>query len=281
MKIVSFEVAGLASYGILQDDGIIDLGKSLRYPSLRAALAADALPEIKATAQARAPDLKLAQVQLTTPVPDASKIVCVGINYKGHILEMGRKLPEQPSLFLRLHSSLVAHEGPVIRPKVSANFDYEGELAAIIGKGGRHIERARALQHVAGYSCFNDGSIRDFQMKGSVTIGKNFASTGSFGPFMVTADEIQDPSKLHLVTRVNGEQVQNTGVDDLIFDVPAIIAYVSTAIPLEPGDVIVTGTPEGVGMARTPPRWLKSGDTLEVEISDIGTLRNKVIDEAA
>jgi 2-keto-4-pentenoate hydratase/2-oxohepta-3-ene-1,7-dioic acid hydratase in catechol pathway len=279
MKIVSFEIAGRASFGVLQGDGIIDVGKLVRHPSLRAVLAAAALAEVRAAVQGRTADIKLSQVSLMTPVPDASKIVCVGVNYKGHILEMGRKLPEQPSVFLRLNSSLVAHDKPIVRPKNSTDFDYEGELAAIIGRGGRHISRDQALSHVAGYSCFNDGSVRDYQMKGSVTIGKNFTASGSFGPCMTTADEIPDPTALKLATRVNGEQVQFTGVDDLIFDIPAIISYVSAAMPLEPGDVIATGTPEGVGMAQKPPKWLKPNDTIEVEISGIGTLRNPVIDE--
>jgi 2-keto-4-pentenoate hydratase/2-oxohepta-3-ene-1,7-dioic acid hydratase in catechol pathway len=237
------------------------------------------MPALKAAAQGQAPDLKLSQVTITTPVPDVPKIICIGVNYKGHILEVGRKLPEQPSVFLRLHSSLSAHGEPIVRPKVSADFDYEGELAAVIGKGGRHIKREDALSHVAGYTCFNDGSIRDYQLKGSLAMGKNFASSGSMGPWVVTADEIPDPGTLHLTTRLNGAQVQHAGVDDLIFDVPAIISYVSAAIPLEPGDVIATGTPEGVALGQKAPRWMKAGDTLEIEISKIGILRNSVIDE--
>jgi len=279
MKIVSFENAGRSGYGVLEGDRIVDVSGRLPYASLRALLAAGAIDQLRAAVQGQAASLDLSQVRLKTPVPDAGKIVCIGINYKGHILEIGRKLPEQPSVFLRIHSSLVAHGQPIVRPKVSLDFDYEGELAVIVGKGGRHILREQALSHVAGYCCFNDGSIRDYQIKGSLAIGKNFASTGSFGPWMVTADEIRDPSALHLVTRLNGEHVQSTGVDDLIFDVPAIIAYVSTAMPLEPGDVIATGTPEGVAMGQTTPRWMKAGDTVEVEISGIGTLQNTVVDE--
>jgi 2-keto-4-pentenoate hydratase/2-oxohepta-3-ene-1,7-dioic acid hydratase in catechol pathway len=247
---------------------------------LRAALAADALDELAAQSRGASPDFKLSDVTLLTPVPDAEKLICIGVNYKGHILEMGRKLPEQPSVFFRLHSSVVPDGGQIVRPKLSDNFDYEGELAVVIGKGGRHIARDKALSHIAGYTCFNDGSIRDFQMKGSLAIGKNFFSTGSIGPCMVTADEISDPSALHLETRLNGKRVQHTGIDDLIFDIPAIIAYVSDAFPLVPGDIIATGTPEGVAMGHTPPTWMKSGDTLEIEISRIGILRNTVIDEA-
>lgn len=280
MKLLSFTAAGKASFGALSGDTIIDLGKRTQYPTLRAALAAGAMAELKAAAASGSPDHKLADVALLTPVPDAEKIICIGINYKGHILEMGRKLPEQPSVFLRLHSSLVPHGGEIVRPKVSGDFDYEGELAVVIGKGGRHISREAALSHIAGYTCFNDGSIRDFQMKGSLAIGKNFATTGSVGPYMVTADEIADPSKLRLETRLNGTRVQHTGLDDLIFDIPAIIAYVSAAFPLSPGDIIATGTPEGVAMGKTPPTWMKPGDVLEVEVSNVGVLRNTVVQEA-
>ena len=280
MKLLSFIAAGKASYGALSGDNIIDLGKRTKYPTLRAALVAGAMAELKAAAMGGAPDHKLADATLLTPVPDAEKIVCIGINYKGHILEMGRKLPEQPSVFLRLHGSLVAHGADIVRPKISIDFDYEGELAVVIGKGGRHISREAALSHIAGYTCFNDGSIRDFQMKGSLAIGKNFATTGSIGPYMVTADEIADPSKLQLETRLNGVRVQHTGLDDLIFDIPAIIAYVSAVFPLAPGDIIATGTPEGVAMGKTPPTWMKPGDVLEVEVSNVGILRNTVVQEA-
>lgn len=280
MKLLSFTAAGKASYGALSGDSIADLGRRTPYPTLRAALDANAMAELRAAAIASAADYKLADVTLLTPVPDAEKIICIGINYKGHILEMGRKLPEQPSVFFRLHSSLVAHAANIVRPKVSNDFDYEGELAVVIGKGGRHISRDAALSHIAGYTCFNDGSIRDFQMKGSLAVGKNFASTGSVGPYMVTADEIEDPSKLRLETRLNGTRMQHTGIDDLIFDIPAIIAYVSAAFPLAPGDIVATGTPEGVAMGRTPPTWMKPGDVLEIEIPNVGLLRNTVVQEA-
>lgn len=280
MKLLSFTAAGKASYGALSGEDIIDLGGRTKYLSLRAALAAGAMADLKAAANAKAADHKLSAVTLLTPVPDAEKIVCIGVNYKGHILEMGRKLPEQPTVFLRLHSSLVAHGGQIVRPKISNDFDYEGELAVVIGKGGRHISRDAALSHVAGYTCFNDGSIRDFQMRGSLAVGKNFATTGGLGPYMVTADEIGDPSKLTLETRLNGTRVQYTGIDDLIFDIPAIIAYVSAAFPLTPGDIIATGTPEGVAMGKTPPTWMKPGDVLEVEVSSVGILRNTVVQEA-
>jgi 2-keto-4-pentenoate hydratase/2-oxohepta-3-ene-1,7-dioic acid hydratase in catechol pathway len=280
MKLLSFRTAENASFGVLAGEGVIDLGRRLGYPTLRAAINAGAAGEISTAAQGAAADFRLSDVTLLTPVPDAEKIVCIGVNYKGHILEVGRKLPEQPSVFLRLHSSLVASGMPIVRPKVSVDFDYEGELAVVIGKPGHAIDRNKALDHVFGYTCFNDGSIRDFQMKGSLAIGKNFMSTGSIGPWLLTADEVPDPGKLTLETRLNGKRVQHTGVDDLIFDIPAIISYVSAAIPLVPGDIIATGTPEGVALGKSPPTWMKPGDVLEVEVSGIGVLTNKVVDAA-
>jgi 2-keto-4-pentenoate hydratase/2-oxohepta-3-ene-1,7-dioic acid hydratase in catechol pathway len=180
------------------------------------------------------------------------------------------------SLFSRLTNTLVAHSAPIPCPKVSSDLDYEGELGVVIGKAGRHIAERDALGHVFGYTCFNDGSVRDFQLKHSVTAGKNFPATGGCGPWIVTADEIPDPSRLTLITRVNGREMQHKGTDDMIFGVPAIIAYVSKWTRLEPGDVIATGTPEGVGFARKPPVWLKPGDVVEIDISGIGVLRNPI-----
>src|SRR5207302_9208048 len=211
------------------------------------------------------------------PRPD--KIVCIGLHYRAHAAEAGLKVPEHPSLFLRLANTLVPHGGEMIRPKASADMDYEGELAVVIGRGGRHIAAADALAHVAGYSCFNDGSLRDFQFKHSVAVGKNFIATGGFGPWLVTGDEIPDPAALTLTTRLNGVEVQRGTTADMIFDVPTIIAYVSGFTRLEPGDVISTGTPPGVGLARKPPLWLKPGDVVEVEISKIGVLRNAIVAE--
>jgi len=218
-------------------------------------------------------------VTLLTPVPDADNIFCIGRNYKGHVAEGNAKVPDFPSMFIRLKSSIVAHDMPLIRPKVSGDFDYEGELALVIGKGGRHIPRNDALSHVAGYSILMDGTIRDYQFKHCLTVGKNFVATGSFGPWLVTADEVGDPTQLELRTRLNDAEVQHSKTDDLIFDIPAIIAYISAYTRLAPGDVIATGTPEGVGFARKPPLWMKPGDTLEIEISKIGILRNKVVAE--
>jgi 2-keto-4-pentenoate hydratase/2-oxohepta-3-ene-1,7-dioic acid hydratase in catechol pathway len=280
MKLASFTAAGRASYGLLVDGGLVDLGARLgsRYPSVRAALAADALGELAGLAGSKS-DLRLADVSLLPPIPAPDKIVCIGLNYRAHAAEANMKVPEHPSLFLRLTNTLVPHGGALVCPSVSSDMDYEGELAVVIGRPGRHISAARALDHVAGYACFNDGSLRDYQRQHSVAVGKNFLSTGGFGPWLVTSDEIPDPSQLTLTTRLNGTQVQRGETADMIFSVQEIIAYVSAFTPLEPGDVISTGTPPGVGMARKPPLWLKPGDVVEVEISKIGVLRNSVVAE--
>jgi 2-keto-4-pentenoate hydratase/2-oxohepta-3-ene-1,7-dioic acid hydratase in catechol pathway len=213
-------------------------------------------------------------------IPNPEKILCAGINYRSHAAETGRELPKQPSMFIRLANTLTGHDGEMIRPAVSQSFDFEGELAVVIARGGRHIPVERALDHVAGYTCFVDGSVRDYQ-KFSVTSGKNFPATGPLGPWIVTTDEIPDPARLMLTTRLNGQEVQKSATDLLIYSVPQIIAFCSAFTPLVPGDVIATGTPEGVGHRRNPPVWMKPGDVLEVEISGIGTLRNRVVDEKA
>jgi 2-keto-4-pentenoate hydratase/2-oxohepta-3-ene-1,7-dioic acid hydratase in catechol pathway len=279
MKLASFTASGRASYGVVVGDGVMDMGQRLKYPTLRAAIAANALGEIAAATKGGKLDLSLSQVTLLAPIPDAEKIVCAGKNYRGHVAEGSGKLPEHPSLFLRLNNSVVGHGGKLVRSKLSSDFDYEGELALVIGKGGRHIAQTDALSHIAGYSCFNEACFRDIQFKHSLTAGKNFFASGGFGPWMVTADEIPDPTALMLHTRLNGAEVQHTKTDDLIFDIPFLIAYISGFTELVPGDVIVTGTPEGVGFARKPPLWMKAGDTVEVDISGIGTLRNTVVDE--
>ena len=211
-------------------------------------------------------------------IPDAAaKLLCVGINYMPHIKEMGRERPERPVLFVRFGDSIVGHGQPLLKPRESEQFDYEGELAVVIGKRARRVSRERALDYVAGYSCFNDGSVRDYQRHSpQFTPGKNFHASGAFGPWLVTADEIPDPRKLTLTTRLNGAVMQHESVGELCFDVPQLIEYCSTWTQLEPGDVIVTGTPGGVGAGRKPPVWMKPGDTVEVEISGIGTLRNPV-----
>jgi 2-keto-4-pentenoate hydratase/2-oxohepta-3-ene-1,7-dioic acid hydratase in catechol pathway len=213
-------------------------------------------------------------------VPDPEKIICIGLNYRSHILESGRDAPTKPVVFTRFANSQMGHEQPMIRPSVSEQLDFEGELAVVIGKRGRHLKRDAALEHVLGYSCYNDGSVRDWQRHThQFAPGKNFASTGGFGPWIVTADEMGDVTKATLVTRLNGQEVQRTTIDDLLFDIPAIIEYCSTFTELAPGDVIATGTTGGVGAARKPPLWMKPGDVVEVEISGVGVLRNPVEQE--
>jgi 2-keto-4-pentenoate hydratase/2-oxohepta-3-ene-1,7-dioic acid hydratase in catechol pathway len=280
MKLASFIAEGKSRFGAVDGDGVVILNERLggRYASLREALAAGALDDIRKVIAGAKPDRKLSEITWLPAITDPEKILCAGINYRSHAAETGRELPKQPSMFLRLANSLTGHEGELIRPSVSQNFDFEGELAVVIGRGGRHIPAERALEHVAGYSCFVDGSVRDYQ-KFSVTSGKNFPGTGPLGPWIVTTDEIPDPTRLTLITRLNGQEVQKSGTDLLIYSVPQIIAFCSDFTPLEPGDVIATGTPEGVGHRRNPPLWMKPGDVLEVEISGIGTLRNRVVDE--
>ncbi|HRP23943.1 MAG TPA: fumarylacetoacetate hydrolase family protein [Rhodocyclaceae bacterium] len=222
------------------------------------------------------------RIRYLPPIERPSKIVCVGLNYADHTRESPYEQPSYPTFFPRFASSLIAHGDALVRPSVSEQFDFEGELAVIIGVGGRHIDRAKALEHVAGYSIFNEGSVRDFQfLSPQWTVGKNFDGTGAFGPVFVTADELPPgASGLRLQTRLNGEIVQDGNTADMIFDVANLISTLSVAITLEPGDVIVTGTPAGIGWARKPPLFMRPGDVCSVEIEGIGTLINPVDDEA-
>jgi 2-keto-4-pentenoate hydratase/2-oxohepta-3-ene-1,7-dioic acid hydratase in catechol pathway len=280
MKLASYVAEGREVFGAVIGGGVVTLNERLggRYASLRHALAANALADLRTAVEAGKPDHKLADVKFLPPIPDPEKILCAGINYRSHAAETGRDLPKQPSMFIRLANTLTGHDGELIRPSVSQSFDFEGELALVIGRPGRHIPVEQALDHVAGYTCFVDGSVRDYQ-KFSVTSGKNFPGTAPLGPWIVTTDEITDPKRMILVTRLNGQEVQRSSTDLLIYSVPQIIAFCSDFTPLAPGDIIATGTPEGVGHRRTPPLWMKPGDVLEVEISGIGTLRNRVVDE--
>ena len=280
MRLLSFRHAGASKFGAVVEGGIVDLSArtQARWSGLREVLAAKALPELVALAKGATADLKLADVELLPVIPNPEKILCIGLNYASHVGEVGRELPKVPSVFSRLHNTLVPAGGNIVRPKASIAFDYEGELAVIIGERCRHVPRARALSVIAGYSCFIDASVRDFQ-KHSVTAGKNFPATGPLGPWMVTADVVQDPQRLELTTRLNGNVVQRDTTDHMIFDVATIIEYLSTVTWLEPGDIIATGTPDGVGLGRKPPLWMKGGDKVEVEISGIGTLNVNVVDE--
>jgi 2-keto-4-pentenoate hydratase/2-oxohepta-3-ene-1,7-dioic acid hydratase in catechol pathway len=255
-------------------DGVVTMQG---HASLRDALAAGALDEMRKAATAK-PDHKLSEIKFLPVIPNPEKILCVGINYKSHAAEHGTEAPKLPNIFTKFVNTLVAHEGEMLRPKVSTSFDFEGELALVIGKGGRHIKAADALKHVAGYTCYCDGSVRDFT-KYSLVAAKNFLRSSPLGPWMVTSDEIPDPTRLTLVTRLNGKEMQRSGTDMLIHSIPAIIEFCSVFTPLAPGDIIATGTPDGIGAKHNPPVWMKAGDVLEIEISGIGTLRNKVVDE--
>jgi acylpyruvate hydrolase len=222
-------------------------------------------------------------VEILPPLSAPPKIICVGLNYADHSAESGFEQPDYPTLFPRFASSMIGHGAPMIRPRVSQQLDYEGELVAVIGQRGRHISKPAALGHVAGYTICNEGSIRDYQFKSPQwTMGKNFDGTGAFGPIFVTADELPLGCKgLRLQTRLNGQVVQDASTDDMVFNVETLVSVISEGITLEPGDLIVTGTPAGVGLARKPPLWMKPGDVCEVEIERLGTLRNPIADEAA
>jgi 2-keto-4-pentenoate hydratase/2-oxohepta-3-ene-1,7-dioic acid hydratase in catechol pathway len=278
MKLLSFTVNGKASYGAMNERGVIALAERIGQPSVRDALAAGALADMCKLAATAKPDHNLEEIKFLPVVPNPEKILCAGINYRAHAAETGRDVPKAPSIFARFPDTLVGHGGDMIRPRVSAQFDFEGELAVIIGRPGRHISAGRALDYVAGYTCFVDGSVRDYQ-KFSVTAGKNFPATGPLGPWLVTSDEIGDASRLTLTTRLNGIEMQRASTADMIHSVSKIIAFCSDFTTLSPGDVIATGTPEGVGHRRNPPLWMKAGDLLEVEISGIGVLRAGVVDE--
>jgi 2-keto-4-pentenoate hydratase/2-oxohepta-3-ene-1,7-dioic acid hydratase in catechol pathway len=278
MKLLSFTANGKASYGAIVNHGVIELAERIGQPTLCDALAAGTLAEMHKHAANAKPDHNLEEIKFLPVIPNPGKILCAGINYRAHAAETGRDVPKAPSVFARFTDTLVGHGGEMVRPRVSLQFDYEGELAVIIGRPGRHISADRALDHVAGYSCFVDGSVRDYQ-KFSVTAGKNFPATGPLGPWLVTTDEIPDPGRLALSTRLNGVEMQHASTAEMIHSVAEIIAFCSDFTALSAGDVIATGTPEGVGHRRSPPLWMKPGDKLEVEISSIGTLRVHVVDE--
>ena len=230
---------------------------------------------------AQAAEIDLGALAWLPPLPRPGKIICVGLNYVDHSLESGFTPPAYPTIFARFASSLIGHGAAIRRPLASTQLDYEGEMVAVIGKAGRHIARERALDHVIGYSIFNDASIRDFQTKSPQwTVGKNFDGTGAFGPVFVTADELPAGGKgLRIQTRLNGQTVQNATTDDMIFDVASLISILSEAITLSAGDIIVTGTPSGVGMARKPQLFMQDGDICEIELEGVGTLRNYIADE--
>ena len=280
MRLVSFLRDGQARVGVVKDHGVVDLIDRNVGRSVKHILRQDALEQVSDAAANCDADMALDDVDFLPCVANPGKVLCIGVNYKKHVLEMGRELPEKPWVFVRFADSFVGHGAQLLRPAVSSEYDFEGELAVVIGRSAHRIAAADAYDYVAGYCCLNDGSVRDFQRhSGQFTAGKNFLRSGSMGPWLATKDEIPDPAALQLETRLNGETMQSSSTNDLIFDIPTLIEYCTTFTRLEPGDVIATGTPGGVGAARTPPVWLRPGDTLEVSISAIGTLRNTVVAE--
>jgi 2-keto-4-pentenoate hydratase/2-oxohepta-3-ene-1,7-dioic acid hydratase in catechol pathway len=281
MRLVSFVHDGQTTCGVLEGNQIL-VDPDARHPDLKTVLERNSLPEFAEACAASGKRIPLGQATLLPVIPNPGKILCVGHNYEEHRQETGRAKTAHPSLFVRFADTLIGHEAPIVRPPLSTSLDFEGELAVVIGRGGFRVPAEQALDLVAGYSCFNDGSVRDWQWHTQqFTPGKNFPSTGAFGPALVTPDEVGALDDLSIETRLNGEVVQSSTLGHMIFPVAEIIAYVSSFTRLSPGDVIATGTPGGVGAKRQPPVWLKPGDVVEVDIAAVGALRNGVVDEAA
>jgi 2-keto-4-pentenoate hydratase/2-oxohepta-3-ene-1,7-dioic acid hydratase in catechol pathway len=284
MKFTSYELQGKTGTAV-EIDGLwrgLTAGAANYCGTLQSLIEAggEALSKAAATL-ATAPVIDLATVSLLPPVPHPEKIVCIGLNYVDHSAESGFKQPDFPTVFNRFNSSLIGHGAAIIKPPQSEQLDYEGELAAIIGKAARHVSEADALDYVVGYSVFNDASIRDYQFKAPQwTPGKNFDNTGAFGPCFVTSDALpKGCAGLKLETRLNGQVVQSASITDMVFSVARLVSILSSFMTLKPGDVIVTGTPSGVGLARKPPLWMKPGDVVDVEIEKIGLLRNPIVAE--
>jgi 2-keto-4-pentenoate hydratase/2-oxohepta-3-ene-1,7-dioic acid hydratase in catechol pathway len=281
MKLTSFARNGKPSYGIVEGSAVLNIGAALhdRYPDLKSLLAAGA-SNVAQEAGKNAASIPLADIEYLPVIPNPAKIICIGLNYQEHVAETGRAGSEYPTIFLRFADTQTGHQEPVWIAPETNSADFEAELAVVIGKHARRVPKEKALDYVAGYSCYNDVSIRDWQRHTSQFIpGKNFPKTGGFGPWLVTKDEIPNPQSLPIALRLNGKIEQQSNTSHMIFSVADLIAYVTTFTPLSAGDVIITGTPSGVGFTRKPPLFLKPGDTMEVEISGIGTLRNPVIAE--
>jgi 2-keto-4-pentenoate hydratase/2-oxohepta-3-ene-1,7-dioic acid hydratase in catechol pathway len=284
MRLASFDIGGRPCYGAVIADQIVDLHARFRgrFPTLLDLLRGHALAEAQAAVVGARADYALGDLKLLPPVTAPEKILCIGINYANRNKDYNdADIPKYPSMFFRVPGSLAGHDRPIVRPKVSEQFDYEGEIAIVIGREGRHIAREKALGHIAGVTLCNEGSVRDWLRHGkfNVTQGKNFDASGGMGPWLVTADEIDLAKPLQLTVRVNGEITQDDSTANMIFPFADLIAYVTTFMTLKPGDVIVTGTPVRLGPRSDPPRWLKPGDVIEISVPEIGTLRNHVVDE--
>jgi 2-keto-4-pentenoate hydratase/2-oxohepta-3-ene-1,7-dioic acid hydratase in catechol pathway len=282
MKLVSFEQGGRARFGAVVAGGVVDMGPAFdnRYADLKAFLAGQELDAAKAYVEGRAADFGLDEIVFLPVIPNPGKIWCCGLNYAEHVRETNREVSEKPMFFLRFADSQVGHGQAIPLPQESSQLDYEGEIAIIIGKPGRRIAEADAWSHIAGYACYNDATIRDWQRHTQQWApGKNFYRTGGFGPWMVTSDEIAPDAVLTLTTRLNGQEMQKATTPMMIHSIPRQIAYVSAVAPLRTGDVIVTGTPGGVGARRDPPVWMKAGDVVEIEIDKVGVLTNPIAAE--
>ncbi|MCC2107575.1 MAG: fumarylacetoacetate hydrolase family protein [Hyphomicrobiales bacterium] len=280
MKLISFSKNGNEGFGALSGEHVVDLTSLKGAATLRALLEADGLGAAREKFAAGAAAFKLADCTLLPPITNPSKVLCVGINYVEHAAEAGRTVGQYPVIFQRYADTLIGHGATMLKPKVSEKFDYEGELAVVIGTGGGHISKDDAMAHVAGYSCFNDASARDWQFHThQYGMGKNFRTSGPFGPWLLTADEVPDYRNLRIRTLVNGQELQNDTPAKLAFDIPHLISYISQALDWRPGDVLATGTPSGIGFKRNPPILLKDGDTVDIVIDGLGTLSNPVRNE--
>ncbi len=280
MKFVSFRAHGAAHYGVVNGNDVVDLTRRLDYPDLKALIAAGAIDEAERAAKGAGADFTIDQITFDPVITNPAKVICVGLNYEDHRIETGMAKHDYPVTFTRWADTQMGHLAPIVKPNDSEMLDYEGELAVIVGKGGRYIKESDAAGHIAGYSVYNDVSLRDYQKHASqFTPGKNFPDTGAFGPFLVTPDEAGSLPAKKIQTRLNGNTVQSSTLSMMIFSPTWLVAYFSTFTPLSPGDVIVSGTPGGVGWVRKPPLWMKPGDVVEVEIDGIGLLRNPVVAE--
>ena len=277
MKLVTFARMGKISFGALKAGGVVDLTGRIDHNanSVKDILKLNLVEKAKEYIKEKDGEISISEVTFLPVIPDPEKIFCIGLNYQEHKKETGRPDVKNPTIFTRFANTQTGHLQPLVKPNFSDRFDYEGELAITIGKGGRYIKEKNALEHIAGYSCYNDGSVRDFQRHTSqYTPGKNFPATGPFGPYLVTPDEVGDYKKLPIETRLNGKIMQKAKLSDLIFPIPKLINYISTFTTLTTGDVIVTGTPGGVGDRREPPVYMKPGDVVEVDIGKVGILMN-------
>jgi 2-keto-4-pentenoate hydratase/2-oxohepta-3-ene-1,7-dioic acid hydratase in catechol pathway len=280
VKLISYQTNGQDSYGAVVGDRVVDLRAvfGTRAPDLKTLIAAGLVDEARAALASAKATLPLSEVKLLPVVPNPGKIFCIGLNYGEHVRETGKQVTDKPVIFLRVADSQLAHGEDIVRPRVSERLDYEGEIAIVIGQGGRHIAEADAWQHIAGYSCYNDGSVRDWQLHTSQWApGKNFWRTGGFGPWLVTADEIADVQNLAMWLEIDGERVQNGSTKTMIFGVKHLVHYISQFMRLDPGDVITTGTPPGVGLGFKPPRFLKGGETVTLGIEGLGEQKQKFL----